>query len=383
MTMTRRFGWPVMILLGAVGGVLAVGGLLYSHSTSRTNHTALAESAKQVSSVAGVAAPFQGSRRYVGTVEPWEEARIGPQLVSAYIATVLVRPGAVVKHKDVLATLDCRDTSDRDRQVAAEARAVDALSTAAASEATRVSSLLDGHYVAQNEADMKNADAASKQAQVAALRAQLAATALQVDDCVLRAPFDGEVSERFMDPGGFVRPGSAIATLVDRHIVRITADVPEEDFGDVEPGREVALHLLSIDKDRTAQITRRAPAADRGTRTAHIEIDLDNVTQNKVEPELPIPVWTTAEVSLDIGKPVDATAIPLAAASVHGNKAAIFEARDGHAHLNVVRVVGERGGSLYVDKQALPPGTQVVAEGRTVLSDNDEIAATQTPWKPE
>ena len=373
--MRVRFGWPTTILLGAVGGLLAVGGVLYTRSTSHTNHTSLAESAKKVATIAATSSPFQPSRRYVGTVEPWIEAKIGPQLVSAYVDTVLVRPGAAVKHNDVIATLDCRDTSARSKEVAAQARAVDALSTAAANEASRVSSLLKGQYVSENEVDIKKADAASKDAQVAALRAQLASTSLQVDDCVLRSPFDGEVADRYMDPGAFVRPGAAIATVVDRHLVRITVDVPEEDFDAVAPETPVSIHLLSTGKDLTAKISRRAPSADRGTRTAHLEIAVDDATRA-------IPVWPTAEITLDVGQPVPASAIPLSSASVHGEKATIYTAQGTHAHLEVAKIIGERGGTLYLDPTAVANGTQVVSEGRTSLADGDTIAATLEKWTP-
>jgi RND family efflux transporter MFP subunit len=365
-----------MILLGAVGGVLAVGSLLYVHNTGRTNHVSLAESAKTVSAVAGVDALFRPTRRYIGTAEPWVEARIGPQLVSGYVDTVLVRPGAIVKHNDVIATLDCRDTSALSKQVGAQAKAVDALSTAAAAEASRVASLLKGQYVSQNEVDMKTADAASKNAQVAALRAQLADTTLKVDDCVLRSPFDGEIGDRFLDPGAFVRPGTAIATVVDRHLVRVTVDVPEEDFDAVAPGTDVSIHLLSTGRSLTAKISRRAPSADRGTRTAHVEIDIEDTDRV-------IPVWTTAEISLEVGKPIPATAIPITAASVHGPKATVYVVSGDVAHADVVKILGESGGSLFLDPTQLPAGTSVVSEGRTVLSDGDHIAATTRKWSPE
>jgi membrane fusion protein, multidrug efflux system len=374
--MRVRFGWPTMILLGAVGGVLAVGGLLYIRSTSRTNHVALADTAKAVSVITSVDAPFQPTRRYIGTAEPWLEAKIGPQLVSAYVDTVLVRPGAIVKRNDVIATLDCRDTSALSKQVAAQAHAMDALSTAAAGEATRVSSLLKGQYVSQNEADLKTADAASKDAQVAALRAQLADTNLKVNDCVLRAPFDGEVGERFLDPGVFVRPGTAIATVVDRHIVIVAVDVPEVDFDAVPPGTVVSIHLMSTGRDLTAKISRRAPSADRGTRTAHVEIDVEDT-------ERVVPVWTTAEISLEVGKPIPATAIPITAASVHGPKASVFIPSGDVVHLSVANIIGERGGVLYLDPKALPAGKQVVSEGRMLISDGDHVAATARKWSPE
>jgi RND family efflux transporter MFP subunit len=202
---------------------------------------------------------------------------------------------------------------------------------------------------------------------------------LEVSDCVLKAPFDGEIAERHIDPGAFVRPGSAIATVIDRHLIRIVVDVPEEDFDAVAPETPVRVHLLSTGKDLVAKISRRAPSADRTTRTAHIEIDVDDVDRS-------IPIWTTAEVSLDVGKAQLATAIPLSAASVHGTKASIFlvsgEAA-ATAHLGIVRVIGEHGGSLYLDPAGMAAGTQIVTEGRTVLSDGDAIAASVGKWAPD
>jgi RND family efflux transporter MFP subunit len=370
----RRFGMPTMVLLGALGGMIAVGGLLYMHAVAGTNHVSLSQAPKSVTMIAAVAQPYQPRRRYVGTVEPWVQAKVGPQMVAAYIDTVLVRPGAQVKRGEVIATLDCRSSSATSRAVAAQARALDAMREASSKEATRISSLLDGKYVSENEVDLKKADAASKEAQLAALQAQMANTSLQVDDCVLRAPFDGEVSERQGDPGTFVRPGSPIATIVDRHMVRITADVPEDDFGNVAPGNEVRVHLLSTNRDFTAKISRRAPAADPDTRTVHLELDLD-------DPARSIPVWTTAELSLDVGAPIPATAIPLIAATVHGSKTTVFVVKDGVAHATRAKLVGERTGTFYLDP-SLAAGSLVVTEGRGLLNDGDHVDGKTVPWTP-
>ncbi|MEO6777374.1 MAG: efflux RND transporter periplasmic adaptor subunit [Kofleriaceae bacterium] len=370
----RRLGLPTMILLGALGGLLAVGGLLYMRQVANTNHVALASQPKQVTMVAAVTAPFQPRRRYVGTVAPWIEAKIGPQMVSAYVDTVLVRPGAQVKRGEVLATLDCRSSSATSRAVSAQARALDAMRNAAAKEATRVSSLLDGNYVSENEVDLKRADAASKAAQLAGLQAQMINSSLQVDDCVLRSPFDGEIAEREADPGSFVRPGTAIVSVVDRHMLRIVADVPEDDFDHVAPGNAVRVHLLATNRDLVAKISRRAPAADRDTRTVHIELDLE-------DPARTIPVWTTAELALDVGAPIPATAIPQTAAAVHGSKVTLFVDSNGTAHATRAVLIGERMGTFYVDPK-LAGGSLVVTEGRGLLNDGDAIAGKTRPWTP-
>src|SRR6185437_6760947 len=176
---------------------LAVGGGLFLRSRSRVNKVALAASPKGVTVVEAKAAAFRPRRRYVGTVEPWVEAKVGPQLVSAYVDTVLVRPGAIVKRGDVIATLDCRSTSTQSREVEMQARSVAAMQAALAKEAGRVKGLLAGGYASPNEVELKEADSASKQAKLLALQAQLQGTSLQVNDCVLRAPFDGEIADRF------------------------------------------------------------------------------------------------------------------------------------------------------------------------------------------
>jgi membrane fusion protein (multidrug efflux system) len=364
----------IMVLAIPVVVVLLTGGWLYHRETSGTNHVSLDQSPKSVTMVKAVAAPYQERRRYVGTIEPWVQAKVGPQMVSAYVDTVLVRPGATVKRGEVVATLDCRSSSASNRAVAAQARAVDAMHAASAAEAARVTKLLDGKYVSQNEVDQKNADAASKDSQLAALQAQLANSSLQVDDCVLRAPFDAEVAERTGDPGMFARPGTSIVTLVDRHILRVTADVPEDDFANVSPETEVRVHLLATGKDFKAKISRRAPSADADTRTVHIELDVD-------DPDREIPTHTTAELSLDVGVPVPATAIPLIAATVHGSKTSVFTITDGVAHNVRAKLIGERNGVYYVEP-ALAAGSLVATEGRGLLDDNDKVTGKLEAWQP-
>jgi RND family efflux transporter MFP subunit len=198
-------------------------------------------------------------------------------------------------------------------------------------------------------------------------QAKVQRATLEVNDCVLRAPFAGEVSARAVDPGAFVHPGTAVATLIDRNTVRVTGDVPEADFNTVAAGTEVRLRALATSRELRAKISRRSPAADLSTRTVHVEIDVLN-------PERALPVGTTAELVIDVGAPVPASEVPLAAASVRGNKATLFVVEGQTARKSVYPVRGERGGSLFLDT-ALHPGAHVVTEGRALLRDGDRVDA--------
>jgi RND family efflux transporter MFP subunit len=359
-------------IAGGVAGVLVVGGLLVHRAESKVNEVPLSVAPKPVSVVVAQARSFRDSRVYVGALRPWIEADIGPQFISAYVDTVLVRPGATPKRNEVLATLDCRNASAASQAALAEARAIDTRQRAVAHESARVNSLLDGGFVSPNEAEQKEAQSAAEEAQLASQRAKLASRALEVGDCVLRSPFDGEVARRMIDPGAFVRPGTAIVSVVDRSTVRVVFDVPESDFDVVGPGTPVSVHVVATDRTLGATVSRRSPSADPDTRTVHCEADMPNSSRE-------IPVNTTGEVRIAVGKPVPAAAVPLASAAVTGAKAAVFVVEGGVAHKKTFKVTGERGGTLFLDT-ALAAGAQVVTEGRAVLADGDAVTAKVVPF---
>jgi RND family efflux transporter MFP subunit len=366
-----RLSIPVVVVAG-VAAVSGIGALLVARAESKVNHVAMSSSAKPVTVVLAQEASFRDTRVYVGTLRPWIEANVGPQFLSVYVDTVLVRPGAPVKRNEVLATLDCRNASASSMAVAAEARAIGARQKAIADEAARLKSLLDGGFVSTNEAEQKEAQSTAEQAQLASQRARMAATGLEVNDCILRAPFDGEIANRYVDPGAFARPGTSIVSVVDRTTVRMTFDVPEDDFETVAPATPLTVRTLATNQTFTGAVSRRSPSADPDTRTVHVEVDLP-------DPERRMPVNTTGEVRIDVGQPHAATAIPLYAASVSGTKAVVFVVDSGTAHKVTCKVEGERGGTLYVDA-TLKPGSAVVTEGRAVLADGDAVAPKQVPF---
>lgn len=363
---TKKSGLVPIFIAAGVLAIAVSGYAMFERARAKTNHVALDAEAKPVSMIEPHAASFRATRRYVATIEPWLRAKIGPQLVSAYVDTVLFRPGAVVKKGDVLATLDCKTASTQAQAAMMAARALEAKQAAIAKEASRLNAMLDGGFVSENEAEKKQAEAATQAAEILAAKAKLAGESLEVNDCILRSPFDGEVDVRTGDPGAFAKPGTSILSIVDRSTVRVSADVPETDFAHVAPGTSVRIKVLATGASLTGTISRRAPSADLATRTVHFEIDVQ-------DPQRTIPVGTTAELGVDVGEPIPAIEIPLAAAAVRGEKATVFVVKNGVAKKTTVNVLGESGGSLYVDESL--KGEDIVTEGRALLSDGDKVNA--------
>lgn len=361
-------GIRFVILVGVAVVLVAMVGL-YLRAASKTNHVALADAPKSVSVLKAKAAQFRPVHTYVGTTAAWDAAKVGPQYVSAYVGTVLVRPGAVVKRGEVLATLDCRNASAASREIAAKAKAIEERQAAAEHEAERTKEMQEGGFASENELEQLAAKSAAEKAEAESLRASLVSRSLEVDDCILRAPFNGEIADRFVDPGAYVRPGDPIVRVVDRNEVRIVADAPESDFTVVAPGTQVKILIEATGATLTATISRRAPAADEQTRTVHFEIDYDNKDHA-------LPVGSTARLTIEVGQPKPATEVPLAAATLRGDKATLYVVDNGVAKRVVVPVLGAAEGVLYVDPK-LPAGREVVVEGRALLDDGDKVTSKE------
>ena len=319
---------------------------------ARTNKIALAARPKPVTVVRAKRAMYRPTRTYVGTLQPWIQANVGPQLISAYVDTVLVRPGATSsgRARSWRRSTVARPAPPPRRSPRARGRSMPD-SRRSRTRRPEPKGLLNGGFVSPNEAEQKTAQSDSEAAGVESERANLARSSLDVNDCIMRAPFNGEIAQRSIDPGAFVRPGTTIVTVVDRDTVRMTADAPEMDFDVVPAGTKVAIHVYATNRDLIRH--HHPPLARRRSRRPA------RFTSRSILP-IPtraIPVGTTGEVRIEVGEPMAATEIPLYAATVAGTRRRVFVVDNGLAEAHTVAVKGEAAGSLFLD-------SAIVARGR-------------------
>ena len=365
-------GKPVAkwITLGTTCVILASLGI-WAIRASGHRATALDSGPKGVGVIPAAAADYRPEYRFVGTLMPWSASRVGPQYISAYLTDVLVRPGGKVRRGDILARLQPQRAQALNDASRLQAQAIESKLAAVQQESLRIQGLMKKGIVSVNEAENKLAEAKSEEAKLGAARAQLETTRQEVQDSTLRAPFDGEIAERLLDPGAFVHPGDAIVTVVDRSKIRISADAPEEAFADVSPGTPVKISLLADGRTFEGAIARRSPAADAATRTVHFEIDLENKDRS-------IPVGTTAELRILSKTAHPSVTVPARAAVIRGDKATIWSVEQGVARRQVVRLLGAVEGRMYLDA-SLPAGTSIVSEGGSQLREGDRVEVHPGP----
>ena len=117
-------------------------------------------------------------------------------------------------------------------------------------------------------------------AAIAALESAAAAVSLarsQLDDIVLRAPFDGLLNLYHVEIGDFLETGNPVAELVDLDPVLVVAQVGEREVKNFTVGAQGFVRFLGADP-REGTIRYIASVADPATRTFRIELEIPNRT---------------------------------------------------------------------------------------------------------
>lgn len=140
--------------------------------------------------------------------------------------------------------------------------------------------------IAAAEAEVRAANAETKVAEAEHDELQV-----MLDYAELRAPFDGVVTHRGIDPGDLVRTASDAHDSADPHFIiaqidrlRIRTTVPEIDSPLVDIGDAVSIDLTSARlPTMEGKVTRTSRSLDPSTRTMTVEIELPN-TDGKLLP---------------------------------------------------------------------------------------------------
>ena len=116
------------------------------------------------------------------------------------------------------------------------------------------------------------------------LRAQLAqsraATALahkKVGDSIIRAPFSGQVKERSVTQGQYLKVQTPVMIIVNIDPLRVRLKVPEKMAAWVKSGQQVTISVEAHpDRTFTGKIWRINPSVDQQTRSFEVEALIDN-----------------------------------------------------------------------------------------------------------
>ncbi len=197
-------------------------------------------------------------------------------------------------------------------------------------------------------------------------RQEVAEAEWRLAKTVIRAPFSGRVTERFITLGQHLRPGDELFTVADYDPLIARIYLPERDVMELEEGREVRITLAAnAEFSFTGRVRQIAPVVDTATGTV-------KVTVEAVQP--PAGVRPGAFVSIGIVREQHPSALLLPRVSVirELRAAHVFVTEDDTAVKKAVELGLEEGDMVEV-LSGVSAGDNVVVAGQGGLDDGQRI----------
>jgi RND family efflux transporter MFP subunit len=206
----------------------------------------------------------------LGVVRGADEADIAPR-IPGEVTDVLVREGDRVARGAVLARLDTKELEDAVAAAEANLEAARVAREAQVASTSRDRVLFDNDAISQEQWEHSQAATAAASARFEVAQRHRDQAQARLGYAVARAPFDGVVSARFVDPGSMGVPGRPMLRIVRQSAVRVRGTLPPALMTMVDRGTPVDLALG--DRRVKAQVTRVFPAME-GSHLAMFEVDL-------------------------------------------------------------------------------------------------------------
>jgi membrane fusion protein (multidrug efflux system) len=305
--------------------------------------------------------------RYPVELSATEKVNVSPVAVSGYLTKVHVDVGDKVTAGQLLAEIDCREYSAQLRQTEEAINQRRAQLEQARAQLNRLQVMDDRKLLAPAELDQAKATKQVTEAQLHDARAKLLEASQRQGYCKLRAPFDGFVAERLLDPGSNARPGGPpVVTLVKTQQVRVVIPVLEKDIPKVQQGADAELVMQALpDHPLRAKVARIGRQLDLVTRTLQVELDLPN-TAERLFPGM------TGRAAIVVEKRSGALVVPVTAVLNLEEASYVFVVKDGRARRIRVELGVDLGDWLEI-KKGIGIGDQVVVTGRELISDGTVV----------
>jgi RND family efflux transporter MFP subunit len=334
-----------------------------------------------------------------GYVTPRRRATVAAK-VTGRVEQIYAEEGLHVKAGQVLATLDCSQPNaallsaktDRDATAAALSD-LEVQSANADRELKRAHGLNTAGVIspqaldaARTTADSLHSKIALTKEQVRASDAHISIAQQEVDNCTVRAPFDGIVVSKDAQRGEMVSPVSAgggftrtgIATLVDMNSLEIEVDVNESYIARVQTGQRVSATLDAYpDRELPSKVRTVIPTADRQKATVKVRITFDKL-DNTILPDMGVKVAFLGAAPLP-GKSSGTEAkalVPKTAVHSDSGKQIVYLVLNEKLERRAVSLGAERGGDVEI-MAGIAPGDKLVVRGAEKLHEGQAVEVKQ------
>ncbi len=308
---------------------------------------------------------FPDQLTLVGRTEARSASRI-VALVSGMVRSVDAAEGRRVRRGATLVTVDCRRIALALEAKEAEAAQAASDAALAAKELQRAQELVSTEVFPERNLDSAGAEASRSAERFRQLEAERQQLEIDVGNCHIRAPYAGTTVRKLVDVGEWVSPGTAVYELVDLAVVKVTVDLPERRFGQVELASPVTVALSGDGGELTGKVAGIAPQASQTTHTFPIMITVDN-------PDGRLGGGMLVNATLNLEGNVRSLAVSKDAIVRQGDRTLVFRVVDGAAVSVAVTTGPSLGEMVGVSGDGLAAGQEVVVRGNERIFDGGAV----------
>ena len=303
-----------------------------------------------------------------GKLQAVRETQVGAES-SGIVESLAVNEGAIVRKGDLLGRLTAGDTGSRlagarasldvaDKNVRAEQAALDK----AQQELARFQLLAERKQVSTSELERAVADARVQAARTDAAKARRREAAAEVervgpefDRREVRAPFNGVITDRLVEPGTPVSAAQGWFRISEMAATEIEVETDENNLGKLKVGQPVVAFVPAYpDRPFRGTLTQVGPFVDSERGVVRLKITPQEL------PEFVLPNMTV-DVSIEVRRADQALALPVSAVALQASPPFVLALGEGGVlERKPIRVIGRNPD--WVAILDLPEGTSVVRQ---------------------
>jgi HlyD family secretion protein len=287
--------------------------------------------------------------------------------------------GDKVKKGEIIARIESADVNAALAQAKANLELNQAQKVDAERSLERANKLFVGKLISQAELDAAQMRYDQVVAGIAVSKAGLNAAEVQVENTLIRAPFDGTILTKNADVGEVVSPFSAgatsrvaVVTIADMTSLEVEADVSESNIEKITFKQPCEITLDAYPEQRyRGYVNKIVPTADRSKATVMTKIRFVD-KDNRVLPEMSAKVNFLSAPITDIAQAQPKLTVAASAVTNRNGKNVVF-LFTGNEVSEVPVELGEKMGSMFEIKSGLSSGDKVAVKPSEALRSGTKV----------
>ncbi|TDF67685.1 efflux RND transporter periplasmic adaptor subunit [Cupriavidus sp. L7L] len=286
--------------------------------------------------------------------------------VSGEVQQVLVREGEPVRAGQVIARIDPTEYEARVAQARGQMLAMQGQFQNSRQTWERNRELVGKGFISKTAFDKFQSDLDVARANLDAAQGGLAVAQKALADTVVKAPLDGMVAARAVQPGEKVSPDTRLVDVVDLRVLELEAPVPMADVARASAGQAVELDVEGAGRF-TGKLVRINPAVMQGTRSIMVYVRVENA-------DAKLRAGMFARGALVLGQRSGVVAVPASAVRMEGERAFVYAIdKDVLAERPVQLGVRDEGSGMVEIVSGLEAGTEIVRTNLGTLRSGSQV----------